>query len=50
MNPAFLSPVKNGLIAMRRFWAEQLGQGDIAKDDAEIGALLSVPFVVIMGC
>jgi hypothetical protein len=45
IEPAFLKPVKNGLVALRKFWVETLGQGDKNKDEERVGALLSVPFV-----
>jgi hypothetical protein len=45
--PSFLVPVKNGAIWLRKFWADNLGQG--GKSDAEIeqevGNLISIPFV-----
>ncbi len=45
IEPEFLRPLKNVGMALRRFWAETLGQGD-REEDAEQGkSLLSVPFV-----
>jgi hypothetical protein len=31
IKPAFLQPVRNGIIAVRRFWVETLGQGSVDK-------------------
>ena len=45
IEPEFLRPVKNGLIALRRIWVEQLGQGRLDRIDEEVGSLLSVPFI-----
>ena len=45
IEPAFLMPLKNGLIMLRKFWAENLGQGSVDDLAEEVGALLSVPFV-----
>jgi len=43
--PEFLQPVKKAAIWLRKFWVENLGQGDMEKVDEEVGALLSVPFI-----
>ncbi|MCB0196542.1 MAG: hypothetical protein KDJ65_31605 [Anaerolineae bacterium] len=45
VEPPFLRPLKVGLIALRKFWNEQLKQGSTEKVDEEVGALLSIPFV-----
>ena len=45
IEPNFLRPVKNGLIALRRFWVETLGQGEKDETEERVGALLSVPFI-----
>ncbi len=45
MEPEFLLPLKNLGINLKKLWGEKLGQGRAAQIDAEVGALLSVPFV-----
>jgi hypothetical protein len=40
-----LIPVKNALVWARRFWVEQLGQGDSAQAEQEVSNLISIPFV-----
>jgi len=45
VEPEFMRPVKNGLIAMRKLWVEKLGQGSLEKVEEQVGSLLSVPFV-----
>ena len=43
--PEFLLPLKNAGIILRKFWSENLGQGNADNADEEVGALLSVPFI-----
>ena len=45
VEPEFMRPVKNGLIALRKFWVEKLGQGSIEKVEEQVGSLLSIPFI-----
>jgi hypothetical protein len=45
IEPKFLTPVKNGLNALRKFWFETLRQGDSEASAKRIESLLSVPFV-----
>lgn len=45
VEPEFLQPVKNGLVALRKFWVETLGQGNIERVEERVGALLSIPFI-----
>lgn len=45
IEPRFLTPVKNGLNALRRFWYETLQQGESDEAERRIESLLSVPFV-----
>jgi len=45
LEPDFLRPLKNGLVALRRFWVETLGQGDQENTEERVGALLSIPFI-----
>ncbi len=45
IEPDFLRPVRNGILALRKFWAETLGQGNSKEDEDRVEALLSVPFV-----
>lgn len=45
VEPKFLGPVKRGAILLRKFWVENLGQGDVEHVNEEVGALLSVPFI-----
>ncbi len=45
IEPKFLRSTKNAIIALRKFWAENLGQGNVDKIDEKVGALLSVPFI-----
>ncbi|MCB9158796.1 MAG: hypothetical protein H6644_02900 [Caldilineaceae bacterium] len=43
--PAVLKPLQNGIIALTRFWNEQLGQGSNMISVKEAGNLISIPFV-----
>jgi hypothetical protein len=45
VEPEFMQPVKNGLVALRKFWVETLGQGNIDQVEERVGALLSIPFI-----
>lgn len=45
IEPEFLTPVKNGLNGLRKFWYETLRQGDSEAAARRIENLLSVPFV-----
>ena len=45
VEPKFLLPLKKGLIASRKFWVETLGQGDVGEVAAQVGSMLSIPFV-----
>ncbi|MCB0165426.1 MAG: hypothetical protein KDI79_14450 [Anaerolineae bacterium] len=45
VEPPFLRPLKVGLVALRKFWIEQLKQGSTDQVAEEVGALLSIPFV-----
>jgi hypothetical protein len=45
IEPSFLTPVKNALNVIRRFWIETLRQGDPANATRRIEQLISVPFV-----
>jgi hypothetical protein len=45
IEPAFLRPLRNGLVFLRKIWAEQLKQGSVDRVDDEVTALLSVPFI-----
>jgi hypothetical protein len=45
VQPAFLLPLKNFSLSLRRFWNERLGQGDPAELSNQIEAIFSVPFV-----
>jgi hypothetical protein len=45
IEPKFLTPVKDGLNALRKFWFETLRQGDSEAAARRIENLLSVPFV-----
>lgn len=45
IEPEFLRPLKNGLLALRKFWVETLGQGDTNQSEERVGALFSVPFI-----
>lgn len=45
IEPGFLTPVKDALNSVRRFWTETLRQGDPASAAKRIEQLLSVPFV-----
>lgn len=45
VQPAFLLPLKNLSLSLRRFWNERLGQGDPTGLTNQIEAIFSVPFV-----
>ena len=45
IEPKFLTPVKNVLNGIRKFWTETLRQGDVESAARRIENLLSVPFV-----
>lgn len=45
IEPKWLTPVKDGINGLRRFWVETLKQGENEKFVEQVGALLSVPFV-----
>ena len=45
IEPSFLTPVKNVLNGVRRFWIETLRQGDPEAATRRIEQLISVPFV-----
>jgi hypothetical protein len=45
IEPTFLQPVRNGIIAVRRFWVETLGQGSVDKVEEQVGNMLRVPFI-----
>jgi hypothetical protein len=45
MEPRFLTPVKKAVLAARRFWVEQLGQGDPQQVAEQVISLTSIPFV-----
>jgi hypothetical protein len=45
IEPEFLRPVKNAVMALRKFWTDTLGQGESAGDEDRVETLLSVPFV-----
>ena len=45
IEPSFLTPVKNVLNAVRKFWIETLRQGDPQTATRRIEQLISVPFV-----
>lgn len=45
IEPAFLTPVKNALNGVRKFWSEALRQGDPEAAARRIESLISVPFV-----
>ena len=49
IEPEFLHPVKNFVLALQKFWVEKLGQGRKNETDEEqeeqVGALLSIPFI-----
>ena len=42
---AFLQPVRNAIIAVRRFWIETLGQGSVDKVEEQASNIISVPFI-----
>ncbi|HIP70202.1 MAG TPA: hypothetical protein EYH05_02260, partial [Anaerolineae bacterium] len=43
--PEFSKPLRNFVISLRKFWAEQLGQGSAAEAEAHTRQLFSVPFI-----
>lgn len=43
--PEWLSPLKNGINRLRRFWVETLNQGDIDEFIEQVGNAFNVPFV-----
>ena len=43
--PAVLKPLQNGILALTRFWNEQLGQGSYTIPVKDAGNLISIPFV-----
>lgn len=45
VEPAFLRPVKNAVLELRRFWVEKLSQGDSSQVDLEVNEFFSVAFV-----
>ncbi len=49
IEPEFLIPVKNFVLALRKFWVDKLGQGRSNESEEEqeehVGALLSIPFI-----
>jgi hypothetical protein len=45
IEPEFLRPIRNGIMAIREFWVETLGQGYADKVVEQVGNMLSVPFI-----
>jgi hypothetical protein len=45
IEPKWLTPVKNLINGLRRFWVETLKQGENEQFVAQVGSLLTVPFV-----
>ncbi len=43
--PEFARPLRNFVISLRKFWAEQLGQGSAAEAEAHTRQLFRVPFI-----
>ncbi len=43
--PAYLKPLVNAAVTLRKFWVERLGQGESEQVIPRIRALISIPFV-----